>query len=408
MTRAGSELLGALAEAAGPDAVAEHPAVDVDGVAFEASLRPADGAALARALAALSRVRAGVVIRGGGTRLGLGNPPRGAVLLLDTGRLAGVDVFEPGEGVCRAGAGTPLRVLREKVAAGGWELPLDPPGDASTLGGAIASAAFGPRAQRYGLPRDLVLGLDVALARGERTRCGGRVVKNVTGYDLCKLYTGSLGAFGVVEAAWLRLHPRPEAALVLEACGVGLETGLRRGLAAARRATARAAALLVPAASEGDGYRLVVELAGDAVAVERDRSQLGEELAARDVAGSALAEMRAVQGAGELRIRVTALASRLAPVAAALREAGASLLVYPGLGALFARFEPDATHAFDAAAAAARLGGGEALVERAPSALKRGRDVFGPPGGGAALARRLKQCFDPDGILNPGRGAGGS
>ena len=105
----------------------------------------------------------------------------------------------------------PLRDVREALAASGWELSLDPPGRDSTVGGCLAAASVGPRALGLGLPRDQVLGLTVSLASGERVRCGGRVVKNVTGYDLNKLYTGSFGSLGVIESAWLRLRAAPRA-----------------------------------------------------------------------------------------------------------------------------------------------------------------------------------------------------
>jgi glycolate oxidase FAD binding subunit len=400
--------LSALRRAAGPDALEEHAPLQVDGVAFAATLRPADGEALGRSLAALQGAGVGVVVCGSGSRLGLGNPPRRAELLLSLQRLAGVDVFEPAEGVCHAGAGTPLSVLREKVAAEGWELPLDPPGEGSTLGGVIAAAATGPRAQGFGPVRDAVLGLEVALASGERTRCGGRVVKNVTGYDLARLYTGSLGTLGVVEGAWLRLRPLPERTLVLEAAP-DAERACAAGLDAARHATLRAAALVQKGS---EAARLVAELAGDAPAVERDAAALASEWGARETQPAALDAVRRLQGtlgSGGLRLRIAALPSRLASTLARLGGAGAQLLVYPGLTLVYAGLpladgdEAAAARAFALAAETARAAGGSWLVEEAPAWAKRGRDVFGGDARTLALARALKERFDPDGILNAGR-----
>ncbi len=399
-------LLQALERVAGAGALSQHAAWSVDDCEFSVSLRPPDGATLARCLEVLSDARAGVVVRGAASRLALGNPPRGAVLLLDTRGLAGVESFEAAEGVCRAGAGTPLAVLRDKVRAGGWELPLDPPGAGSTLGGTIASGAFGPRAQGYGLPRDIVLGLDVALASGARTRCGGRVVKNVTGYDLCKLYTGSFGALGVIEAAWLRLCPLPEATVVLEACRDDLAAALGAALDVARRPMTRAVALHVPSLLAGAAVRSVVELAGDALAVEDERASVCADLAADVVEPAALDELRALQLGGELVVRVSALPSRLSAAAGALRAAGAELLVYPGLGVLSASFPASETNVFAGAAAIARAAGGEARLERAPAAIKAQADVFGPADTSLPLQRALKLRFDPVGVLNPGRSAG--
>ncbi|MGI9591971.1 MAG: FAD-binding oxidoreductase, partial [Myxococcota bacterium] len=213
------EALRALADAAGEGGLAEHAPARLDGVELSATLRPADGEALARVLSALGQAGLAAVLRGAGSHLGLGNPPRGAELFLSLERLPGVDELDEVEGICHVASGTPLSTLREKLATTAWELPLDVPG---TLGGCLAAARIGPRSLGFGLPRDVVLGLEVALGSGQRTRCGGRVVKNVTGYDLAKLYIGSLGSLGGIEGAWLRLRPRPACvrALELEAADV--------------------------------------------------------------------------------------------------------------------------------------------------------------------------------------------
>jgi glycolate oxidase FAD binding subunit len=401
-------------EAASGAAVELHAPVLVDGEPIEATLRPDDGDALARCLEHCARFRVAVLPRGGGSRLWLGNPPRGHPVFLSTAGVAGIDELDLGEGVCLVRAGTPLARLREALAGSTWELPLDPPGAGSTVGGVLATAAHGPRAQGFGRPRDCVLGLEVILIGGERTRCGGRVVKNVTGYDLAKLYIGSLGTLGVIEGAWLRLRARPRAVALLEARVPGVDAALSLGLAAARLPTARAAAVLAPAASEA--CELVVELAGEAAAVERDASRLADAGGAGAAEAGALDRVRELQAAAPagfgVRARVSALPSRLADAARALRAGGASLVVHPGLGFAYAAFalpEDDAAgaeRAFECAAAAARAGGGSQRVEAAPAFAKRSRDVFGEPAGALAPMRALKNRFDPDGLLNPGRSWG--
>jgi glycolate oxidase FAD binding subunit len=410
----GREVRDELARAVGEGGLAEHGPEEVDGVPIATTLRPADGDALAGTLSTLSRLGVGALVRGGGSRLALGNPPRGARVFLSTERLRGIDSFDPGEGVCHAAGGTPLAELRAAVAAGGWELPLDPPGERASLGGVVAAAALGPRALGLGRPRDGVLGLEVALASGERTRCGGRVVKNVTGYDLNKLYTGSLGTLGVIEGCWLRLRPLPARVRVLEAQGIALDRACARGLAAARRPAARVAALVAPS-TPGEAARLVVELAGEVPSVERDAGWLEAELGAGDVEPGAVDALRELQGgtSGELCFRVAALPSRLDAALAELRGAGAAILAHPGLGLLYAGLavaEGDGERlgaAFGAAARAARVGGGSWVLEAAPSWAKRGRDVFSDEHSGVLpLARALKARFDPQGVLNPGRFAG--
>jgi glycolate oxidase FAD binding subunit len=399
----------ALADAVGEGGLESHAPVPLDGSELAWTARPADPEALARLVAALRAHRLAAVVRGSGSGLGLGNPPQGAQLFLSLDRLAGVDELDEVEGVCHVAAGTPLSALREKLAPTAWELPLDAPEASATVGGCLAAARTGPRSLGHGLPRDVLLGLEVVLGSGERTRCGGRVVKNVTGYDLAKLYTGSLGSLGVIEGAWLRLVPKPArvAALALEA--PSLEDACAAGLFAARLASARA----VVATASGGAARVAVELAGDGPAVEGDAAQLARAYGAEpaDAGETEAAARRAVAlPEAELRFRVSARASRLPAAARTLCEAGAALAIEPGLGLVHAGFAPgraEAAAAWQAARAAAREGGGAARLESAPLAVKRAGDVFAAEPAVVALSRALKERFDPERVLNPGRFVGG-
>jgi len=418
----------ALRKAAGDDALAEHAPVEVDGAPFAWTLRPPDAGALSRALAALAERGLPVVVRGGGSSLGLGNPPRGARLLLETGALDGIVELDPAEGVLCARAGTALAALRAVLEDGAWELPFDPPGARATLGGVLAAAAVGPRHAGYGRPRDVVLGLETVLGDGLRARSGGRVVKNVTGYDLTRLQVGALGALGVIASAWLRLRPRPARVEVLSAAlGAANPSASRceQALAAARLPSVRAAALidaslaaaLEPSRAAGDGWLLVVELGGDEAAVAGDARRLAADRGAAAASPGAVARLRALQGETfgpvGLRFRLAVLPSRLAAVSEQLERAGAAQLAFPGSGLVFARFalelEVDAAgvdRAWRAVREAARAGEGVAVLEAAPAWAKSARDVFGDPPDAAPLLRALKQRFDPAGVLNPGRGPG--
>lgn len=423
MTALATADLDALRDTAGE---AELEPVEIDGAKLAATLRPADADALARTVAVLGERAIGCVVQGGGTRMALGNPPRGARVVLSTCRLDGIPELDADEGVARILAGTPLATARAAVEAAGWELPFDAPGARTTLGGVLATAAVGPRHLGYGRPRDLVLGLDVVQGDGTATRCGGRVVKNVTGYDLMKLHIGACGAFGVISAAWLRLRPRPESERLLAAAMEDTPDAMARAIAAARAPTARAcvlidarlAAAVDPQRAPASGWLLLVESAGDEAAVARDVAHFEAELGAQEIAPVALARARELQGetfgAAGLRFRLAMLPSRLHAVAAELQRADAALLAHPGTGLVYARVALDVEadgagldRAWLAARSAAHAGGGHAVLESAPAWAKPLRDVFGDPSDEWRLARALKARFDPAAVLNPGRYAGG-
>jgi glycolate oxidase FAD binding subunit len=406
--------LEALREAAGEGGLREHEPVDLDGAAAGLTLSPSDGEGLSRILAVLQRCGLAVAVRGGGSCAGSGNPPTGLDAFLSTERLVGIEEFDASDGVCQVRAGTPLRDVRAALAASGWELSLDPPGSDATVGGCLAAASVGPRSLGLGLPRDQLLGLTVSLASGERVHCGGRVVKNVTGYDLNKLYTGSFGTLGVIESAWLRLRASPERTASCEIRATEVAMACRSAIAAARCVSGRAAAL----ASDGaKGWKLVVELAGDAPTVERDFGWLRDEHDASAAPDGAIEPIRDLQAQVPtplgLRFRIGVLPSRLEAAMLALRTGGASLLAYPGLQFVYAGFALDASpddraveSIFRNVESVARSAGGGYVCEAAPTCVKAGREMFGDLGASGAIVRALKQRFDPTGVLNPGRFAG--
>ncbi len=387
------------------EALRSHDPIAVDGVPVTKTLVPRDADDLAALLAALGEERCAAIPLGAGTQLAFGNAPRRADCFVSLEAFSGVDELDASEGVCHAGAGTPLAELRARVTGSGWELPLDDAGRGGTLGGALATAALAPRALGFGRPRDVVLGCEVVLADGLRTRCGGRVVKNVTGYDMAKLYVGSLGSIGVITGAWLRLQPRPAAVRVLQSDELSDGEAIPLGVLAARLTTARSCLL----SDETRGMRATVELAGDAASVERDAAEL-EQLGLRSASPAlrdAAATLRFAGLAGSVRFVVSSLAAQLASCVKELRGSGAELLVMPGLGLVCARGSAEQAGAlFDAAPRAARAGGGRWLCERAPHEAKRGRDVFGAQPADTALSRALKARFDPNDVLNRGRFAG--
>ena len=248
------------------------------------------------------------------------------------------------------GAGTPLGELSAAAHSAGWELPLSSPGAAATVGGSIASAAVGPRVLRHGPPRDHVLGLRVAYPSGERAVCGGRVVKNVTGYDLMKLHTGAFGTLGVMEEAWVRLRPRPEERAVLRAWLPDASAGFARGAQAALLSSARALALVDPALAarvvEEEPVRgrwlLVAELGGASVALADDRARFAEGLDVGTADDATMGRLTALQegpaSARGLRFRLAVRPARHAAAAAPLVKGGAVVMAWPGTPFLYAGF----------------------------------------------------------------------
>ncbi|HVH07092.1 MAG TPA: FAD-binding oxidoreductase [Myxococcota bacterium] len=390
-----------------------------DGVAIAETLAPKSAPDLAAALGATAARGGAVLVRGGGSRLGIGNALRRADAVLDVRGLDRLLELDADEGVLHAEAGVPLMALRGPAAEAGWTVPLDPPGERTTVGGALASGVPGAC---FAQPRDAVLGLSVALADGSLVKMGGRVVKNVTGYDLAKLFVGSFGALGVVTSAWIRLRPRPEAHAVLAA---PLPADPRAVLDASRRPAVRAAvavdAALAPRVlPDAAGAILLLEVCGDAPAVDADRAALADRIGAAPCEPMALARVRELlasdgpEGDALLALRVAVVPSAVPAACAALAAAGLAVVAQPARGFVHARRtlpEGGADAAFVAALAAARSaaasGSGTFRVEAAPLAQRRGIDVFGDPAPHHRLLRRLKAEYDPGGVLNPGRFAGG-
>lgn len=388
-----------------------------EGRALGDPLSPASPPELAGMLRALAEAGGAALVRGGGSRLATGNLLARDATPLETRGLSRLLELDADEGVLQAEAGASLAALRSAAAAAGWELPLDPPGAATTLGGALACAAAGPC---FPQPRDAVLGLEVALVSGALARSGGRVVKNVSGYDLAKLFTGCFGSLGVVTSAWLRLRPLPESRILWAAPRPEAPLALE----AARRPSVRAAlALDEGIAGAPAGGQLLLELAGDEPAVAADLAWLGarvpgERAEPERLAGARDALSCADAGDETVALRVAVVPSAVADAAQALRGAGAALVSEPARGLLHARLareettpllaaaRADAAPLLGAAREAAARGRGSWRVLAAPLALKRDLDVFGDPGPRLALLRRLKEQYDPGCVLNPGRFAG--
>lgn len=342
-----------------------------------------------------------VVPVGGGSKLHWGPPPERCDVLLDTCCLNQVVEHASGDLVVKAQAGVTMDALADTLAAQGQELALDVPVEGATVGGTLATATAGPRSLRYGTARDLLIGITVVLADGTVAHSGGKVVKNVAGYDLGKLFTGSYGTLGVIAEATFRLHPRAAdrrwvTLSVPEATALG---PIATGLAASQ---AEPAAIEVDRPGDGAGVELAVLVEGTAA---RSRA---ESIAAL-LGGPAAIEPRPPSWWGVLPDDQVLLEVRFPPSRAdqVLQETlglGAAVRGSPASGVLW-------------------LGGDERLVEAVPPLRKRlgefgGRVtvVAAPPYPGLdrwgeisalPLMRRVKERFDPGRRMSPGRFVGG-
>lgn len=349
------------------------------------------------------RLRDGEPVRiaGAGTKAGWGHPVDGLPKLDVTG-LDELVSHEAGDFTAVVQAGVPLAQAQEAFARESQMLALDPPDDGATVGGVVASADSGPLRHRYGAPRDLVIGITLALADGSVARGGGRVIKNVAGYDLPKLAAGSFGTLGVITEVCLRLHPKPErtATAVLRADDP-LELQ-RIALDFAHRPLEAEALDVRWTDDEG----AVLARFGGAVAEDRARALRGAQAVIDD--DELWAAQRAGQRSAErVVLRVAGLPGELSRVLAVARDLGASVVGRAGVGTTWLTLAPGA-NARTVAEVRGRLAPHPVVVCDAPAELRGALDPWGVPEGPELdLMRAVKARFDPGAKCNPGLFVGG-
>jgi glycolate oxidase FAD binding subunit len=390
------------------------------GVRPRLALEPGTVEEAAEAMRALASDRLAVAFVGGGTDLALGPPPARLDAVLHTRRLARVREHAPSDQIVAAEAGMTLAELQRTLAPHGQRLAVDPPlPERATLGGIVAANAFGPRRTRYGPVRDLVIGITVVRADGVVARGGGKVVKNVAGFDLPRLFCGSLGTLGLVAEVVFRLHPLPEASATAVFEGLAAED-VAETLPVLRELAVEPTALTALAAA--GKFTLAVRFEGFAPGV---REQV-EKTLARAGGGARLegaeeaalwARHDAIRAAGAVRAKATFAPAALARALEALRPlqgalAAGGLAVHPALGiALVAGDLGDAGAAArgisSAREALRALGNGGLVLAAAPPELRAHADPWGRPPDGIEVMRRLKRELDPEGRLAPGRFVGG-
>ena len=409
----------------------------VDGLTPTAAVRPPSVEALSEVVALANEEGLATIPLGGMTQRSLGNPPRSYDLALDTRSLDRLVQYEPADLTVTVEAGMPFARLGEILAAEGQFLPLEAPRPSTaTIGGMLAAASFGPMSLSYGLPRDWLIGVKVVNADGRVTKGGGRVVKNVTGYDMNKLYTGSLGTLCIIVEASFKVAPRPAATTTLSAGFASLEDamagawGLVEGYGGPDALTLLNAAAGERLGLANPGYLLLARFLGREGVVRgriaRTKASLQasgaedvNELDARQ-AGSTwqrLVDMPWLDEGTQLAIRCSILPSEVGKLLGRLERVensgvGHGLTADVGTGLVrslsWGEAHPeDLKDRLKWATGEMRRSKGTWVVERCPPELKHGLDVWGPPPPGLEIMRRLKLALDPHGILNPGRFVGG-
>jgi glycolate oxidase FAD binding subunit len=410
----------------------------VEGRAPEVVVFPGSREEVAAALAVAAEQRLPVTPWGGGTKMWVGSPPSRIGMVLALKRLDRILEHEPGDLTVTVEAGVPFDRLQAELGKRGQWLSLDPAAsDRATVGGILASDASGPRRHLYGTARDLVIGLTVIGADGRAVRGGGKVVKNVAGYDLPKLYIGSFGTLGILVEATFKLRPRPDVDRLVIARFDRLKD-------AGQGARAVLGSDLIPSALElvdgetlrrlghGGGAALLVGLDGIAPQVDWEVAELDRLLGPLGLAGSRVLDgpereetWRTLGGLGRpghdsmaAVMKWAVLPTRLAELmdagaAAAQRHGlGAAMAAHAGVGIVTAILsggaEPGAVVAtLTEWRALANGAGGHAMVEWAPLAVKERVAVWDAPGPTLRLMKGIKERLDPSGILNPGRFVGG-
>jgi glycolate oxidase FAD binding subunit len=397
-----------------PDGVAVDTSPYVlDGLTPALAAFPSTAGEVASVLAAADEARAAVVPWGSGSHQGLGMPLSRYDLALDLRRLNRVVEYEPADLTVTVEAGIELDELQRVLAERGQWLPLSPPREPhATLGGALSINASGPDRYRYGTARDLLIGVTFALPNGELVKSGGRVVKNVAGYDLGKLQIGALGTLGVLAQATLKVAPLPARTEMAQVDGP-LPILMSITTAAIDRLLAIQGLLLYRPA-EATSWRLQVLLAGGAAAVARslkDLSSIAADARLREpdqeLSGPSLLDLIS----GPVVARASLIPTVLPSVCEALAAQGASVAAYPAAGIAYASWTDagsvDVGRLRSLRRQCVETGRGALVLERAPLALKRRFDVWGEPPSSFELMRRLKSELDPNHILNPGRYLGG-
>jgi glycolate oxidase FAD binding subunit len=396
----------------------------IEGVCPRAIVEPDSPESLAGLLAWSSREHLSLVMRGSGTKLAWGRRPGEIDLVVGTARLNRVLAHSHGDLTATVQAGATVAGANRELARHGQWLPLDTSFEEATVGGAIATNESGPLRQRYGTPRDLLIGVRLATTDGRLVKAGGNVVKNVAGYDLGKLISGSCGSLAAIVSATFKLAPLPTSSATLAAAFRDPHR-MTQAVSAIGSSQLEPSAFDLRASSDGRvsrsmPCRLLIQFATTPAAVGAQVEEARTLLPADELdvlTGTGEAQLwrdhtRRLWESDGAVVRVSWLPAALDAVLALISDIGrdgsrsVELVGRAGVGAGLIRIEGDVA---TTVRAIERLRDqsdvvGHVVVLRADAAVKDQADVWGPTGDTAALLGAVKRALDPAGILNAGRG----
>ncbi len=354
------------------------------------------------AIRAANETREAIVLWGGGTRIEVGGPLERYDVALDLRALAGIVEHEPADMTATLRAGTTVAELQAALAEHGqwWPVEVAHP-ERATVGGTIAGAAAGPSRFRYYHPRDWVIGARAVLGDGTPTHAGGRVVKNATGYDLARMYSGSFGTLCAIVEVSLKLAPLPEGRVTLRAELPDLTFAYQRvrellrerlPLDAIAVATGEHASLGSPTWTA-----VLVRVAGNAATTERLRRAVERTFGAmEEVSGDVWRRLADLPTDAPMTVRATW------PAGEPVEVYPANALWYPGIEILYTLDEREPEDVRELREVAESRGGA-VVLEKVPPDMKRALGVWGTPRVPPGIARELRARFDPRGVLAPGR-----
>jgi glycolate oxidase FAD binding subunit len=417
-----SEIFRSIESVLGCENVTQSPQLNIDGLAPSVLAFPGSAREVVECLRICSSLSAVVIPAGSMSWLECGNPVRLADVVLSLRRMTRVIDYSPPDLTATVEAGLTLGVFNELTKHERQWLPLDPPGaSAASLGAIAACNSSGALRLGFGTPRDYVIGLKLAHADGNESKCGGRVVKNVAGYDMNKLYVGSYGTLAVITELTFKLRPLPESDVTLVVSArseASLLDFANRVLAAELQPasvflTKRLVDDLIESMEEADA--LLIRFIDNEAAVNHqldwvkratDHLELKLMLLTDDQGEPIWRRVADLDRRAANAVRISVPVSTVESVLAKLAPAGCAAAIDLGLGIIRIAFDEDERKAaetikrwrFHVAGS-----GGTLFVERASSALRQEVDAWGDAGPASSLMKSIKTKFDPESLLNPGR-----